>query len=450
MKRILLSLLALLLAICTLISCGASKNSPSLNSTAPTAPESNGNSATGPTEPTIPETPIDQFEFTAGNDGYTVTKYLGSDSVIVIPSLYDNKKVTDLDKTVFSGNIVLESVTLSKYMTEIDLADFNGCDALTTIIYPGDTAKTKSYTGPANLTALGLPGTKKITYDHHFSDIVKSNEKLTTLDFSGMESLYVNTFNGSCYEGLSITVSDVLYDELQNSATYHHFNVYRSKNEYSLTKYSLYKDVFEPEIAMGEMVDISTQTEYHAFTITGNQILIETIQNSFLEMLLNYRNYDYYQCDLFDAALLPGSMQACQSSIQYYYCYNPAKGEKMPDEVLYKNTDNADLAALYEDYNVYDDSYIAKSNMGAVYATFVYEGKTYEAVYKFKYGVAEIYNEEINNTELKWTVISGDDNFDNLVLHCDKITDENCPFTTYFGCVSTITVNGTKYSYSYE
>ena len=177
MKRILLSLLALLLAICTLISCGASKNSPSLNSTAPTAPESNGNSATGPTEPTIPETPIDQFEFTAGNDGYTVTKYLGSDSVIVIPSLYDNKKVTDLDKTVFSGNIVLESVTLSKYMTEIDLADFNGCDALTTIIYPGDTAKTKSYTGPANLTALGLPGTKKITYDHHFSDIVKSNER---------------------------------------------------------------------------------------------------------------------------------------------------------------------------------------------------------------------------------------------------------------------------------
>ncbi len=450
MKRIFLSLTAVLLTVCILGSCGSSTNAPTENDSTPTAPGVTKPNITEtiPT-PTVPETPVEDFEFTAGDDGYTVTKYLGSDSVIVIPSLYDNKKVTDLDKTVFSGNVVLESITLSKHMTEIDLADFNGCDALTTIIYPGDTVKTKSYTGPANLTTLGLPGTVKITYDHHFSDIVKSNKKLTTLDFSGMESLYVNTFDGSCYEGLNVTVSDTLYNTLKESDTYHHINVYRTKDEYSLTKYSLYKDVFEPEIPTGELVDVSTQTKYHEFDITGNTQLINTIHNAFLDMLIEYRNYDIDRCDLFTAELLPGALEACQSSIKYYYCYNPGRGEQMPDKVLYQNTDSADLNALYDDYYVYDDSYIAKGNMGAVYATFTYEGKTYEAVFKFKYGVSEVYDEALGDTELKWTVITGEDNYDNLVQHCDKIADENCPFTTYFGCVSTITVNGTKYSYNY-
>ncbi len=130
--------------------------------------------------------PAKDFEFEAQEDGLTVTKYVGKSKKIVIPSVVNNKKVVGLTPEAFGGNVVVQEIVLSDYMTELYLDCFKGCDNLKTITYPGFVERQSSYLNingyhlPKNLKTMAFPSVKTID--------------LWVLDIIHYESSGVDTF----------------------------------------------------------------------------------------------------------------------------------------------------------------------------------------------------------------------------------------------------------------
>lgn len=121
----------------------------------------------------------EDFTWVAVSGGVCITEYHGNATHIVIPSIIDNKKVVDLSPTVFSGNVTIESVVLSEYMSFFDGEDFQGCDSLTSISAPGANGINISNEFPA-LTTLILPAVQQFSsYD------VRLCPSLQILDLSG-------------------------------------------------------------------------------------------------------------------------------------------------------------------------------------------------------------------------------------------------------------------------
>ena len=80
------------------------------------------------------EEDIKNFEYTTIEGGIEITKYLGNSKKVVVPSVIDNKKVISITDTTFSGNIVLEEITLPEYLDiYFDSKLLKGCDSLKTI-----------------------------------------------------------------------------------------------------------------------------------------------------------------------------------------------------------------------------------------------------------------------------------------------------------------------------
>ena len=211
MKKAIITVMTLLLCLSLLSACGEGGGS----NTAATEPSGDGSTKAVTTEAPA-ETLADQFEFEAGDKGLIVTGYHGSGKTIVIPSVVDNKKVVELNAEVFAGNIMLEEIVLSKYMTVLDLADFAGCDNLTAITYPGDITSGKSSKGPDNLTTLCLPGTKEIDLNDVIAELCEDNPNLKNLDLSGVESFEskLYPYNAGSLEGVSLTLSETMVAQL--------------------------------------------------------------------------------------------------------------------------------------------------------------------------------------------------------------------------------------------
>ncbi len=211
MKSRILTVLTFLLCLSLLTACGGGSG----GNTATTEPSGDDSTEAVTTEAPA-ETPADQFEFEAGDKGLIVTGYHGSGKTIVIPSVVDNKKVVELNAEVFAGNIMLEEIVLSKYMTVLDLADFAGCDNLTAITYPGDITSGKSSKGPDNLTTLCLPGTKEIDLNDVIAELCEDNPNLKNLDLSGVESFEskLYPYNAGSLEGVSLTLSETMVAQL--------------------------------------------------------------------------------------------------------------------------------------------------------------------------------------------------------------------------------------------
>ena len=78
-------------------------------------------------EEVLTPTPANQFEF----DGKgTITKYIGSDEVVVIPDQIGDVKVTNIGNMAFAKNTNIKKVVLNEGLENIGASAFQACSLL--------------------------------------------------------------------------------------------------------------------------------------------------------------------------------------------------------------------------------------------------------------------------------------------------------------------------------
>lgn len=94
------------------------------------------------------------FDKTTG----TITKYNGTDTVVVIPSKISSWPVTKIGEAAFQDNTTITSVTIPASVTEIGSNAFAGCTNLTSVNYAGDWSNLTIQSGnPAVQDAANAP-----------------------------------------------------------------------------------------------------------------------------------------------------------------------------------------------------------------------------------------------------------------------------------------------------
>ena len=94
------------------------------------------------------------FDLTTG----TITKYNGTDTVVVIPPKISSWPVTKIGEDAFQDNTTITSVTIPASVTEIGSNAFAGCTNLTSVTYGGDWSNLTIQNGnPAVQDAANAP-----------------------------------------------------------------------------------------------------------------------------------------------------------------------------------------------------------------------------------------------------------------------------------------------------
>lgn len=92
--------------------------------------------------------PITDFEYKTNNYGdITITKYIGQDSVVVIPSEINGKSVSELDHKVFNDCAEITDITIPDSVLTIGIFVFSGCDKLQNINVDSDNINFSSKDG---------------------------------------------------------------------------------------------------------------------------------------------------------------------------------------------------------------------------------------------------------------------------------------------------------------
>ena len=84
----------------------------------------------------------DDYEYSINSDGtVTITKYIGDDIKVVIPSVINERTVTAIGKDAFMNNAKMTSVVFPSGLESIGYEAFFGCTGLTSVIIPGNVKK---------------------------------------------------------------------------------------------------------------------------------------------------------------------------------------------------------------------------------------------------------------------------------------------------------------------
>ena len=103
----------------------------------------------------------EQFTYQALADGtLKLTKYNGSDSAVVIPTVIGEKSVTVLGEALFKANRTMTSVTIPEGITKIENSAFENC-RITAVKLPSTVTKlgANAFYNCAKLETVGLPRT---------------------------------------------------------------------------------------------------------------------------------------------------------------------------------------------------------------------------------------------------------------------------------------------------
>ena len=88
----------------------------------------------------------------------TITKYTGTESTVILPSIISGWPVTKIGEAAFQDNTTITSVTIPDSVTEIGANAFAGCTNLTSVNYAGDWSNLTIQSGnPAVQDAANAP-----------------------------------------------------------------------------------------------------------------------------------------------------------------------------------------------------------------------------------------------------------------------------------------------------
>ena len=126
-----------------------------------------------------PETPASDFEYDEWPDGVTIKKYIGSNSVVVIPREINGKPVTELSLLLFGNESTVRAVRFPDTLEKV-LPQFTNNQYVEIVIFEGTKRLTKEG------AFLGCPALRTVIFD-------KDLEELGPMAFSscGVTKVYI-------------------------------------------------------------------------------------------------------------------------------------------------------------------------------------------------------------------------------------------------------------------
>ena len=89
--------------------------------------------------------PASNFTYTSDGSSITITKYTGSDGIVIIPAEIEGLPVTTVGSRTFQGCSALTTVIIPDSVTTIGSYAFQSCSGLTTVIIPDSVTTIGSY-----------------------------------------------------------------------------------------------------------------------------------------------------------------------------------------------------------------------------------------------------------------------------------------------------------------
>jgi hypothetical protein len=162
-------------------------------------------------------------------EGYGVTGYDGNDADVVIPAMYNSKRVTYIANQAFMYKSDMTSITIPDSVTKIGRSAFSGCSSLTSINIPDSITSIGDYAfeGCSNLksvvigngvtnigsfafyncsslTSINIPNSVTGFKSSTFSGCIS----LTSINIpNSVTNIGISTFSG-CYKLTSINIPD--------------------------------------------------------------------------------------------------------------------------------------------------------------------------------------------------------------------------------------------------
>ncbi len=123
-------------------------------------------------------TSVDSFEYSDKGDYISITKYVGDDSEVIVPSYIDGKPVTVIGNEAFRDNINVTSITLKSGITGIGSSAFSSAKALVTIELPDTLVSigSSAFASCSNLERVEIPSSVTYIGDSAFKNAQRLSE----------------------------------------------------------------------------------------------------------------------------------------------------------------------------------------------------------------------------------------------------------------------------------
>ena len=210
---IVLCLLMSLVLSTALSACGYIDDGNQENTRPPSNTQTPANNATQ-TPPDDIAQPLTDFDWESTVGGIEITNYKGTSKDVVVPAVIENKQVTKIASSTFSGNVMIESVVLPEGVTQIYKSTFMNCDNLKYLKCLGFTGEDGIKTNEILIPLLGLKSLSEIDFpnakifeiaDDLCNSLVKMNIPSATI-------LLKDKNSGSFDKIESITIPDTGYN----------------------------------------------------------------------------------------------------------------------------------------------------------------------------------------------------------------------------------------------
>lgn len=99
----------------------------------------------------------------------TITKYTGTESTVILPSIISGWPVTKIGEAAFQDNSTITSVTIPASVTEIGSNAFAGCTNLTSVNYEGDWSKLTIQSGNPAVEDAAEDAANEQLFDFEFT-----------------------------------------------------------------------------------------------------------------------------------------------------------------------------------------------------------------------------------------------------------------------------------------
>lgn len=219
-KKIIIGVVIFWIAMSLLKSCASaisstSKKNQSNNNSAQVVEEVNDNDVQEDIQEDIQEesladdtdaTPISSFEYEVRDDGVKITKFVGSETEVIVPSVIEGKRVVYIASSVFKNNLGLTSITIKDGMREIGSEAFRGCSYLETVVLPDslEVIGSNAFRDCQSISAISIPTGVYSIGDSAF----RGDEYLSEVSFAGGTSEFEIGSN-AFYECKSITLLEL-------------------------------------------------------------------------------------------------------------------------------------------------------------------------------------------------------------------------------------------------